>query len=49
MRGKNIMNEYNTIMENNTSTFVEKKSKFICNIFHVENEEDAKTQINKIK
>lgn len=43
------MNEYNTIMENNTSTFVEKKSKFICNIFHVDNEEDAKTQINKIR
>ncbi len=44
-----MINEYNTIMDYNTSQLVEKKSKFICNLFHVENEEEAKIKINEIK
>lgn len=44
-----MITEYNTIIKENTATLVEKKSKFICNIFYVENEEEAKDKINKIR
>lgn len=44
-----MINEYNTVIKNSKSQLVEKKSKFICNLIHVESEEEAKVQINKIR
>ncbi len=41
--------EYNTILENTNNELIEKKSKFIGNLFHVENEQDAKGKLNEIK
>lgn len=38
-----------TIKENTTSEIVEKKSKFIANVFYVENEEQAENKIKEIK
>lgn len=38
-----------TILKNNTSEIVEKKSKFIANVFHVETKEEAEEKIKEIK
>jgi putative IMPACT (imprinted ancient) family translation regulator len=40
---------YNTIKENVTGTLIEKKSKFIANIFKIDDEADAIDIINKTK
>lgn len=40
---------FTTILENTTSEMVEKKSKFIANIFYVENEEQADVKIKELK
>ena len=40
---------FTTILENVTSEIVEKKSKFIANIFYVENEEQAEIKVKEIK
>jgi len=40
---------FTTILENTTSEIVEKKSKFIANIFYVETEEQAETKIKELK
>lgn len=40
---------FKTILEDATSEIVEKKSKFIANIFYVENEEQADIKIKEIK
>ncbi len=44
-----MLNSYQTIFEEYEGGIVEKKSKFIANIFHVENEEEAKKVITQIK
>ena len=41
--------EYKTIKESNMAETVEKKSKFIANIFHIENKEEAEIIISNIK
>ncbi len=38
-----------TILKNNTSEIVEKKSKFIANVFHIESREEAEEKIKEIK
>ena len=43
------MNEFVTISEHDTAEIIEKKSRFIANIFHVENIEQVEEQLNKIK
>lgn len=40
---------YTTIFEDYEDVLVEKKSRFIANIFHVENEQEAKDKLNEIK
>ena len=40
---------FTTILENATCEIVEKKSKFIANIYYVENKEEAENKIKKIK
>ena len=40
---------FKTILENTTSEIVEKKSKFIANIFYIENEEQADIKIKEMK
>lgn len=40
---------FKTILENTTSEIVEKKSKFIANVFYVKNEEQANIKIKEIK
>lgn len=40
---------FKTILEDTTSEIVEKKSKFIANIFYVENEEQADIKIKEMK
>jgi len=40
---------FTTILENTTSEIVEKKSKFIANIFYIESEEQADIKIKEIK
>lgn len=40
---------FTTILENTTSEIVEKKSKFIANIFYIENEEQADIKIKEMK
>ena len=40
---------FKTILEDTTSEIVEKKSKFIANLFYVETEEQAETKIKEIK
>ena len=40
---------FKTILENTTSEIIEKKSKFIANVFCVENEEQANIKIKEIK
>lgn len=44
-----MINEYYSIIENCESELVEKKSRFISNLIHVETEEEAKHKINEIK
>ena len=39
---------FKTIKENVSSEIVEKKSKFIANIFYVESVEEAESKINEI-
>ena len=41
--------EYKTIKESNMAEIVEKKSKFIANIFHIENKEEAEKIISNTK
>ena len=41
--------QYKTIKERSTAEIVEKKSKFIANIFHIENKEEAEQIISNIK
>ena len=44
------MNEFNTILESNIQAeIVEKKSRFIANLFYVENPEEAEIKIKEIK
>ena len=43
------MKEFKTIKENVSSEFIEKKSKFIGNLFYVENSEEAEKVINATK
>ena len=43
------MKEFITILKNETAEIVEKKSKFIANIFHVESVEEAENRIKDIK
>lgn len=40
---------FKTILENITAEIVEKKSKFIANVFYVENEEQAENKIKEMK
>ncbi len=41
--------EYKTIKESNMAEIIEKKSKFIANIFHIEDKEEAEKIISNIK
>lgn len=41
--------EFKTIMQNSTAEIVEKKSRFIANVFHIETVEEAEEYIKKIK
>lgn len=43
------MEQFKTIKEDVTSELVEKKSKFICNIFYIEQMEDIENKLKKIK
>lgn len=43
------MDEFTTIIENGTAEIIEKKSKFIANIFYVETVEDAENIIKETK
>ncbi len=43
------MNMYQTIAQNTTSELVEKKSKFIGNLFYVENKLEAEAKIKELK
>ncbi len=43
------MKEFITILKNETAEIVEKKSKFIANLFHVESVEEAENRIKDIK
>lgn len=40
---------FNTIVSYSTAEIIEKKSKFICNAYHVESVEEAERYINEIK
>lgn len=40
---------YQTIIQNNTYEVIEKKSKFIANLFYVESKEDAELKIQELK
>lgn len=44
-----MIKQYFTILDEYNYELIEKKSKFICNIFHIENEEQAKEKISYIK
>lgn len=44
-----MLETYKTVLEESESILIEKKSKFIANIFHVENEVEAKNIITKIR
>ena len=44
-----MVNEYYSILENCEYELVEKKSRFISNLIHIETEEEAKQKINEIK
>ena len=41
--------EFKTIKQNSTAEIVEKKSRFIANVFYIENVEQAEEHIKKIK
>lgn len=43
------MNEFTTILKNEMAEIVEKKSKFIANIFYVENVEEAEAKVKEVK
>ena len=43
------MEEFITILKNETAEIVEKKSKFIANLFHVESVEEAENRIKDVK
>ena len=43
------MEEYITITQNETAEIVEKKSKFIANLYYVENAEQVEDKIIEIK
>ena len=43
------MEEFITILKNETAEIVEKKSKFIANIFHVESVEESENRIKDVK
>lgn len=43
------LTRYNTILEEATGEIVEKKSKFICNLYHIESDEEAAAIINALK
>lgn len=43
------MEEYKTILDNTSTEIIEKKSKFIANVFHIENVNDAEEKIKDIK
>ena len=43
------MEEFITILKNETAEIVEKKSKFIANLFHVERVEEAENRIKDVK
>ena len=43
------MEEFITILKNETAEIVEKKSKFIVNLFHVESVEEAENRIKDVK
>ena len=43
------MEEFITILKNETAEIVEKKSKFIANLFHVESVEEAENRMHTIK
>jgi len=41
--------QYNTIIEEATGEIVEKKSRFICNLYHVESEEEISQYVEALK
>ena len=41
------MEEFTTILNDEIAEIVEKKSRFIANIYHVENVEEAEERINR--
>lgn len=43
------MKEFKTILDNYNAEVIEKKSKFIANIFHVESKEEAENKIKEMK
>ena len=43
------MKQFKTIKNNSSAEIIEKKSKFIANVFYVENAQEAEDCINKIK
>jgi len=43
------MEEFKTICKNSTAELIEKKSKFISNVFYIQSEKEAISIINKIK
>lgn len=42
-------NRYKTILDSAQDEIVEKKSRFICNLYHIENEEEAAAKIAALK
>lgn len=44
-----MLEKYTTILEDVEGGIVEKRSRFIANVFHVETEEEAKIKLNEIK
>lgn len=44
-----MIKEYKTIISNIENEFIEKKSKFISNLFYIESEDNAKDRINEIR
>ena len=48
-RGRERVEEFITIEENVEAEITEKKSKFIANLFYIENVEEAEKIIKKIK
>lgn len=44
-----MIKEYKTIISNIENEFIEKKSKFISNLFYIDSEDNAKDRINEIR